>query len=124
MQTETKVKWRQNPQALSRAEEYVKKLEQSIADPAQADHKAELEAALAMAKKEVETAKQATAEKELTVFVPSNALRVQIQAAPFQTSQVSAVEAKAGQVVKLLLKIGPLFGFDGTINLIDGKSAN
>lgn len=79
LQNETKIKWRENPQALARAEAQVNKLNEALKNQAKdkADQPA-TEAALAQAKQRVEALKQSTAEKEITVWFPTSNQRVRV----------------------------------------------
>ncbi len=117
MQNEAKIKWRQNPQALERAEAYVAKLKQAVEDPNQAAQKAELEAALKSATEKIEPLKQATAEKDITAFIPSTPLRIRIVDAPFRPIAVAAISSKSGIDQEVEIKIERLFGFAEAVDI-------
>lgn len=68
-QTETKIKWKDNPQALERAESYRALLEKLKQDTEQDQDV--VASAIVDADKRVEAAKSLAAEKDRTVFVPS-----------------------------------------------------
>lgn len=79
LQTETKVKWRANPQALTREEAYQAKLKSALEANAIGDiPKPQIEAAVAKAATRVEELKKQTAEAEYTLFLPSNPVRIRI----------------------------------------------
>ncbi len=79
LQTETKVKWRANPQALNREEAYQAKLKSALEANATGDiPKPQIEAAVAKAAARVEELKKQTAEAEYTLFLPSNPIRIRI----------------------------------------------
>lgn len=79
LQTETKVKWRANPQALAREEAYQAKLKSALEANAIGDiPKPQIEAAAAKSAARVEELKKQTAETEYTIFLPSNPIRIRI----------------------------------------------
>lgn len=79
IQTETKVKWRANPQALAREEAYQAKLKSALEANSTGDiPKAQVEAAAAKAVARIEELKKQTAEVEYTLFLPSNPIRLRI----------------------------------------------
>lgn len=79
VQAETKVKWRANPQQLTREEAYSAKLKSAIEANSTGDiPRPAIEAALAQANARVEELKKSTAEQEYTIFLPSNPIRVRI----------------------------------------------
>ncbi len=79
LQTETKVKWRANPQALTREEAYQAKLKSALEANATGDTpKPQIEAAVAKAAARVEELKKQTVEAEYTLFLPSNPVRIRI----------------------------------------------
>ncbi len=71
-QVETKIKVKQNPQALQRAQQYRSHLQTLHDDPTQAANLESIKSAIAAADKQVEVAKAAANEQELTVFVPTS----------------------------------------------------
>lgn len=117
MQYEAKPKIRLNPQLQERAEVYVAKLKQAIEDPAQAPQKAELEMALKTANEELEKAKQATAEKEVTAFLPSTALRVRIVESPVRLSAPLKHSSIIGEDAVVDVQIERKFGFADAVDL-------
>jgi hypothetical protein len=117
MQNETKVKWRLNPQSLDACQAYMTKLKQAIEDPNQADRKAEFEAAMKTANEEIEKLKQATAEKEYTVFMPTTLARIRILETPFRVMPVAKVTAAPGADVMVDIAIERLFGFADPIDI-------
>lgn len=70
-QVETKIKIKPNPQALERAQQYRAHLQTLHDDPAQAAQLESIKTAIAAADKQVEAAKAAAQEQELTVFIPT-----------------------------------------------------
>lgn len=72
LQAETKIKVKPNPQALQRAQQYRAHLQTLHDDPAQADKLDSIKSAIAEADKQVEAAKSAAQEQELTVFLPTS----------------------------------------------------
>lgn len=79
IQTETKVKWRANPQALAREEAYQAKLKSALEANSTGDvPKAQVEAAAAKSAARIEELKKQTAEAEYTLFLPSNPIRLRI----------------------------------------------
>jgi hypothetical protein len=72
LQAETKIKVKPNPQALSRAQQYRAHLQTLHDDPAQAANLESIKAAISAADKQVEAAKSAANEQELTVFIPTS----------------------------------------------------
>lgn len=75
MQAETKIKWRRNPQSLTRAESYLTQLKNSLETDTPKIEKAKLEAAIKTQAALVEQRKNQSAEKDITVWVPTNPLR-------------------------------------------------
>ena len=71
LQAETKVKWRTNPQALTRAEGHLAKLEQMREQDSPEADRASLENAINNQKQAIERLKQETAEREFTVWIAS-----------------------------------------------------
>lgn len=78
LSAECKLKWRDNPQSLTRAEEQMAKLNMLLAAEQDASQKAKLEEAIKQATTEVENLKKSTAEKEITVWLPSSTQRIRI----------------------------------------------
>ncbi|MFO0942902.1 MAG: hypothetical protein U0930_19360, partial [Pirellulales bacterium] len=79
LQTETKVKWRSNPQALAREEAYQAKLKSALEANSTGDiPKAQVEAVAAKVAARIEELKKQTAEVEYTLFLPSNPIRLRI----------------------------------------------
>lgn len=111
VQYETKVKFRQRPEAVAREEAYIAKLKSAVEDPAQAARKAEFEAAMKTATDALEPLKQATAEKEYNLFLPSSLIRVRVTETPFEFPEPQPIATKPGQTTKLNLNLKRLFGF-------------
>ncbi len=82
MQNETKVNWRDNPQSLVREEAYLTKLNERLAQTSDAAQRAPLDAAIQSTAARIEELKKATAEKGLTVWLPSTTVRVRVVAKP------------------------------------------
>lgn len=81
LQCETKIKWRDNPQALARAEAQLQSLNTELAqaaDTPDAAEKQKLQTAVEAATARVAELKQATAEKEVTVWLPSTTQRIRV----------------------------------------------
>ncbi len=78
MLNETKIKWRDNPQSLSLAEKQLADYNASLAQTTEAARKTSLEEAIRQVTARVESLKKSTAEKELTVFIPSNSQRIRV----------------------------------------------
>ncbi len=78
LQCETKIKWRDNPQSLTRAEANLQSLQDKLSNLADPDEKPRLESAIQTAKQGLESAKLSTAEKELTVWLPSTIQRIRV----------------------------------------------
>ncbi|MGN6134235.1 MAG: hypothetical protein ACTHOU_07010 [Aureliella sp.] len=77
-QVETKLKTRNNPQALQRAELERQQLEKLLAYPARADQKDAIAAALKAAQENEKKLKELTAEREQAVFLPTPTVRIKI----------------------------------------------
>ncbi|MCA9181082.1 MAG: hypothetical protein KDA51_06500 [Planctomycetales bacterium] len=78
MQCETKIKWRDNPQALERAEAHLKRLNDALAQATEEPEKKSLQTAIEGVTARIATLKTTSAEKELTVWLPSTTQRVRI----------------------------------------------
>ena len=78
MQVETKLKVKPNAQALERAQVYRKHLQTLHDDPAQAAQLESIKAAIVAADKKVEAAKAEAKEQQLTVYIPSPNLTIQV----------------------------------------------
>lgn len=74
---ETKIKWRQNPQAEQRATDYLQRLEAALKSASEAE-KEKLNAAITAQKARLETLKKANAEKEIAVWLPTTSARIRI----------------------------------------------
>ncbi|MCC6509745.1 MAG: hypothetical protein IT423_11590 [Pirellulaceae bacterium] len=116
-QTETKVKFRNNPQALQRAEAHKAALEKIQADPARAAEKDAVAAALKAATDRITQLKDPTGEKEVAVFLPTNSVRVKIVEAPLEPAGVWRIEAKRGTQSEHVLAVKRLFGLDSAIDI-------
>ncbi len=81
MQNETKVKWRDNPQSLVREESYLTKLNEQLALTSDAAQRSAIETAITATSARVDELKKATAERELTVWIPSDSVRLKVVAA-------------------------------------------
>lgn len=76
---EIKVAWRSNPQAQTRAEQYLEQLKQAAAKAGTPpDEKMKLDAAVQKQTQVVETVKKQTAAQNITVWVPSTSVRIRI----------------------------------------------
>lgn len=117
LQAETKVKFRNNPQAFERAEAERAQLEKLQKDPAQAEKKDAIAAALKAATDRVNQLKTETAEKDVPVFLPTNTVRLKIVDAPVEPMAAWRIEAKRGSEADYPLVINRLFGFDGEVKL-------
>jgi hypothetical protein len=80
MQNETKIKWRENPQRLEREQAYLAKLNEALAQADAATDKSPIEAAIKTATERVEELKKQTAEKQLTVWLPTTTQRIRVVA--------------------------------------------
>jgi hypothetical protein len=80
LQAESKIKWRENPQALQRAEERLTKLNALLADSPAESSKPSLEEAIKQVTADVEALKKSTAEKEITVWLPTPTQRIRVLA--------------------------------------------
>jgi hypothetical protein len=78
LQNETKIKWRDNPQALAAAEKQLADYNAALAQTKDGTGKSGLEEAIRQVTASIETLKKSTAEKELTVFMPSNSQRIRV----------------------------------------------
>lgn len=79
LQTETKVKYAANPQALTREQAYLEKLKAAIESNALGETpRTQIDAAIAQSTARIEELKKSTAEAEYTLFLPSNQIRLQI----------------------------------------------
>lgn len=74
---ETKVKWRPNPQSLTRLETHLATLQQRLKE-APTPQKAEIAAAIENLTPRIAASTKATAEQELTVWLPSSPVRIHI----------------------------------------------
>ncbi|KAA5541843.1 hypothetical protein FYK55_16705 [Roseiconus nitratireducens] len=81
MQGETKVKIQPNPQRLARAQAYRQELQELQDDPNSTQPKEALQAAVARADQEIEAAKNAAKEQEITAFVPTNVVTFEVTGA-------------------------------------------
>lgn len=79
-QVETKVKWRNNPQALARAEQALSDRQAALAAAQEPAQQVQLKADIEALTSRIETLKTATAEKELTVFLPTSGQTIRIVA--------------------------------------------
>jgi hypothetical protein len=116
-QCETKIKLRNNPQVLERAEAEKTRLEQLVADPANESDKAALEAALKAATERVEQLKPQVAEKELATFLPTNLIQLRIVEAPFDVAPLEPLAATRDQQQEIKLQITRQFEFEGAIDV-------
>ena len=78
LQVETKLKVKPNAQTLERAQAYRKHLQTLHDDPAQADRLESIKAAIVAADKKVEAAKAEAKEQQLTVYIPTPNLTIQV----------------------------------------------
>ena len=116
-QVETKVKFRNNPQAMERAEATKAALEKIQADPARAAEKDAVTAALKAATDKIAALKDPTAEKDVAVFLPSNSVRIKIVAAPVEAAADWRIEAKRGTESDHAIAIKRLFGLDSPVDV-------
>lgn len=77
-QTEAKLKWNPNPQAIRAAEQYLEKLKLAQNAPDPSTSKAKLDEAITLASKRVAELKKKYAAQNLTVWIPSNLVRFQV----------------------------------------------
>ncbi len=123
MQNETVVKWRPNPQTLTAAEAYAAKLKAASDDPAQAAQKPMIDEALKGANERVEQLKKGTAERDVTAYLASTPLRIQIVDTPFRAAPIAALSIPIGAEQQIELKIERLFGFADAVDAsLAGKS--
>ena len=80
MENETKVKWRDNPQALQRAEGRLIELNDRLAQTSESERQQKLHASIALVTAQIEALKGTTAERELTVWLPTTTQRVRVVA--------------------------------------------
>ncbi len=78
MQSETKIRWQDNPQALQRAEVRLAELQSELTATAAAERKLSLEEAIKQVMGSIEALKTATAEKDLIVFLPTTTQRIRV----------------------------------------------
>ena len=116
-QVETKVKFRNNPQALERAEASKAAIEKIQADPARAAEKDAIAAALKAATDKVTSLKDPTGEKDVAVFLPTNSVRIKIVEAPVEAAAAWRIEAKRGTESDHAIAIKRLFGLDSPIDV-------
>jgi hypothetical protein len=77
-QTETKIKVKPNPQALERANAYRAHLKQLSEDPAKAEQRDAINAAIKTADARIEAAKGSAKDQDLTVYLPSPHVTIRI----------------------------------------------
>lgn len=116
-QAETKVKFKNNPQAFERAEAYRVELEKLLADPARAPQKEMITAALKAATDRVAQLKDQTVEKDIPVFLPTNSVRVKVVEGPIEAMGNWRIDAQRGSESDHPLAINRLFGFDSAIDV-------
>ncbi len=116
-QVETKVKFRNNPQAMERAEATKAALEKIQADPARAAEKDAVAAALKAATDKIAQLKDPTAEKDVAVFLPTNSVRIKIVEAPVEAAAAWRIEAKRGTESDHAIAVKRLFGLDSPIDV-------
>lgn len=116
-QVETKVKFRNNPQAMERAEATKAALEKIQADPARAAEKDAIAAALKAATDKIAQLKDPTAEKDVAVFLPTNSVRIKIVEAPVDAASPWRIEAKRGTESDHAIAVKRLFGLDSPIDV-------
>ena len=80
MENETKVKWRDNPQAQQRAESRLLEFNERLAQTSSPDEQQKLQASIVQVTAQIEALKGTTAEKELTVWLPTTTQRVRVVA--------------------------------------------
>ncbi len=116
-QVETKVKFRNNPQAFERLDAQRKELEKLQADPARAADKDKIAAELKKVTDQINQLKDPTSEKELAVFIPSNSVRIKIIEAPLEPKDKWRIDVKRGTESDHMLSLKRLLGFDGAVKL-------
>lgn len=116
-QVETKVKFRNNPQAMTRVEATKAALEKIQADPARAAEKDAVAAALKAATDKIAQLKDPTAEKDVAVFLPTNSVRIKIVEAPVEAAAAWRIEAKRGTESDHAILVKRLFGLDSPIDV-------
>lgn len=80
LQCETKIQWRDNPQALERAELQLQSLSAELAQAADDAEKQRLQAAVETVTAQVAALTQSTAQKEVTVWISSTTQRIRVVA--------------------------------------------
>lgn len=78
VQVETKIKVKPNPQAVDRAQAYRDLLQKQLDAAGNEDNAESIKAAITEADKAVEAAKNASKEKEITVFLPTNTVNLRV----------------------------------------------
>jgi len=78
MQVETKIKVQPNPQAIERAQAYRDLLQKELDNAGDEGNAESIKAAITEADKAVEAAKNASKEKEITVFLPTNTVNLRV----------------------------------------------
>ena len=114
-QVETKVKLRNNPQALERAEAEQAQLEKMQSDSTRADQKEAIAAALKASTELVAKLKELTAEREQAVFLPTHNVRIKIMEAPIEPAAAWKVEVRRGTESDHPLTIERFLAFDDAV---------
>lgn len=78
LQNETKVKWRSNPQALTRAQQRLEILNQLLKETQEVDARERFESYAKSTQESIESLKKTTAAKDITVWIPSTTARIRI----------------------------------------------
>jgi hypothetical protein len=78
LQNETKVRWRKNPQAQSRQEMYLERLQVALTESQDPVESQKLQIAIQESKERVEQLKNETAEKEISVWFPTTPQKLRI----------------------------------------------
>lgn len=116
-QAESKVKFKNNPQAYERAEAHRAELEKLAADPTKAAQKEMIAAALKAATERATQLKEQTGEKDVQVFLPTNSVRVKIVDGPLEAMGPWRIDVQRGTESDHALALNRLFGFDGTVDV-------
>ena len=78
LQVETKIKYQPNPESVTRAQAYRDQLQSLLDAPDQKENSEAIQAAISDADKALEAAKNASKEKEVTVFLPTNTATLRV----------------------------------------------
>jgi len=124
-QVETKVKFRNNAQALQRAESAKAALEKLQADPNQAAQKEAIAKRITAVDESIKQLKDSTGEKDVAVFIPTNTVRVRVVEGAIEPTALWKFEGTRGSEADYALGIKRLFGLEGPIEiqLVEDKAS-